>query len=74
METIFFTWEDWEDVEAGVYQYRDCVLVVPIGRHGPREHFECIVMDYQEGNITLQRNGVEWKYNLILQVGDEIRN
>jgi len=74
VEKLFFDWENWEEIEAGVNQYLDCVLTAPIGKHGPKEHFDCIIVNFQSGVMTLQRNNVEWSYKLILQVGDEVRN
>jgi len=75
MEKQIFTWQQWDDIAEGVYQYYIIELVRRVGCFGEGECFERAVMDYssEEPSMTLHRNGLEWKFPLSLTVGDMVR-
>ena len=75
MEDQLFTWAgDWEQAGDLVYQHHDCTLVKRIGDFDAGEKFDIICIDYERGIITLFRGETEWKFNLHIGVGSEIRD
>lgn len=56
-----------------IFQYTDVMLTQRVGCFREGECFECAIMNYGEkSTMTLQRNGIEWVFPLILTVGDLI--
>ena len=68
MEQQLFSWEEWDILDEGQYVYYKCTLKECIAEFKPGRYFDQIMMDYMEGKIVLQRDGIEYTYKLQLIV------
>jgi len=71
-EAQLFTFTGWDDLDTAVFQYYDAVLVKQVGDFSKGEAFEFAILDFQRSTLSLQRGDKKWKFNLILEIGDEI--
>lgn len=70
MEKNLFTWDGWDTIDTVVFQFYSCTLVCDIFEHKTGDSFDLILMNYDEGTITLQKGNKEWNYKLNLEVGE----
>lgn len=59
MEKQFFTWEDWELLDTASMFFTECTLTASIGDHPVGAEFDGITMNYETGQMTLQREDEE---------------
>lgn len=71
METTLFDYEEYDILDTLILQYYDCTLKVDIGRFKAGDKIDCIVMNCDEGKITLCLSTVEFTYNLSFNIDNE---
>lgn len=55
-----FSFTGWDDLDLLVVQYYDVVARRAIGPIVAGETFDCVVVDFNKGGITFQKNGREF--------------
>lgn len=53
MEQELFSWENWADIDAFVYQFYDCVLQTKIGDFEVGTKIPIITLNYATGELDL---------------------
>ena len=75
MERQLFSWIDWSGDDGSIVFH--CVtLKVQIGEHPPETYFDVACIDQARrtasGKLILQKDGIEYIYDLCYQVGNKI--
>lgn len=72
MESQFFDWAGWDQLDLMTFAFYDCVLTHPIGKFKTGSEFDQIVMAYDHGKVELHRGDeIVATYELVLRVGPE---
>lgn len=64
MEKKIFDWEDWDEIETGVYQFTNITLKCQVGKFSPKSKFGYATIDYNKATLTLGTG--DWGNSVLL--------
>jgi len=73
MERQLFTWVDWDEIGHMCFTFYNCTVVKPFGIFNVGDKLHCVVIDFDDGSITVCQNASEpfctsWQGKLVLSV------
>ncbi len=65
MEKQLFNWEEFDIVSDASYMFYKCTLKQNIGTYKIGDEFDCIIVDYEKGKLTI--SGEVFKLKLVIE-------
>lgn len=76
LEKQIFSWNGWDEVDAGILQFYNVELSIPVGEFPVGEKFDCAVFSNLNSELVLIKNDEngslinEYKYSIIINIQD----